>query len=287
MIASSRTSEAMTSLIEKHWIYNHGAPQVISADPEFCTQQMQNFLVPYAISLNARPARSSNKNGIVERKKGVFKTILKRLDKEQTTASAATIVASASFLTNMFHGSKILSAFQLARGFAPSILVIPNSMVTKEILDAHVESKSTRAIQKLMDSRTPHTIPRHLLKPGTPVFIFHRSSKHTEPKEWVPATVIDAQEYLVQCRRSDKEPPMAIAYEHIRIAHTGALTSELMEKSLEEEVLNGPTIGHKNDDLNSDDDDLNSEVKQLEISQTKRNFNRLNDMTDTEHHPCD
>lgn len=76
-----------------------------------------------------------------------------------------------------------MSAFQLPRAFTPSILGIPRSIVSEELLKAHVEMEATRAIEKFMRSRIPNVPDSRLLRPGTEVFIFYDTSIQNGPKK--------------------------------------------------------------------------------------------------------
>lgn len=236
-IAKMRSAENMTEMIEKEWIYHHGAPAMFSADPEFSRQFMERFLTAHGIQLKPRPSRSSAKNGRVERNNGTFKLLLSRLTKENSTASPRTLVARASFLTNMFHGSAMLSAFQLAKGYSPSVLGMPSRDVSQELLDAHIEAVSIRAVQKVMRCKAPSVQPHTSFKPGMRIWVFYKTSKQNERPRWVEARVVEAKEHILKCRRNKKGLPMRVAYEHVRIAPEGELTRELMETSLEDELL--------------------------------------------------
>ena len=72
IIAKDRKADTMMALFEKVWIYNHGAPKRFSADPEFTKGFFVKFSNSHGISCRPRPARSSNKNGKVERNNGVL-----------------------------------------------------------------------------------------------------------------------------------------------------------------------------------------------------------------------
>ena len=237
-IARTRSAESMTHMLETEWIYHHGAPAQFSADPEFCRPFMEKFLKAHNVELKPRPSRSSAKNGRIERNNGTLKLILSRLSRELTSASPQTLIARASFLTNMFHGTATLSSFQLARGYSPSILGMPSSDVSQELLDAHIESVAIRAVQKVLRSKIPSVRPHTSFKAGMRVWIFFKTSKQNERPRWVEARVVEAQEHILKCRRSKKGSPMRIAYEHVRIAPEGELTRELMGKSLEDELSN-------------------------------------------------
>lgn len=116
-IVPSRSAETMKAMFEQLWFYNHGVPKRFSADHEFCRPVLKKFLDSHNIILRSRPSRSSHKCGRIERNHGVFKSILKRIERSDTHATPTTIVARTSFLTNCMKGSKVMSAFQLVRGF--------------------------------------------------------------------------------------------------------------------------------------------------------------------------
>lgn len=71
---------------------------------------------------------------MVERNNGIFNTIILKLERENTTASPALLVSRACFMANMFHGSRILIAFQLARGYSTSIAGITARGISQDIL---------------------------------------------------------------------------------------------------------------------------------------------------------
>lgn len=176
-IATTQSAENMTNMLETEWLYHHGAPGKFSADPEFCRPFMERFLNAHSIELKPRPSRSPAKNGRIERNNGTLKRILSKLSKESITSLPHTLVAKASFLTNLFHGNATLSSFQLARGYSPSILGMPNSDVSQELLDAHIESVAIRAIQKVMRSKVPNVQPHTSFKAGMRVWVFYQTSK--------------------------------------------------------------------------------------------------------------
>lgn len=53
----------------------------------------------------------------------------------------------------MFHGNKILSLFQLARGDAPSKAIILSGQVDKDILNTHIEFMAS--IRELSSCKLP------------------------------------------------------------------------------------------------------------------------------------
>lgn len=116
-ITSFRDGCIIMEMVGTQWVYQHGAPKSFSAYPEFCKDFFKRFLDSHNIHSMERPSRSSSKNGVVERNNGTFKLVLNNLAKELTSASPATLVASASLMCNMFYGNSVMSAFQLTHGY--------------------------------------------------------------------------------------------------------------------------------------------------------------------------
>lgn len=228
VITASRSADEMSRQFETQWFYRHGAPKYFSADQEFCRPVLRKFLTKHSITIQPRPSRSSNKTGKVERNNGVFKTVLEKIQKADQKSTPQVLIARASFITNLMRGSKVMSAFQLARGYMPSILGIPRTIVTDELLDAHVERESIRALERIMRSKSPNTIDPQRLTAGTKICVFHKSTKHNEPNEWITAYVVKADEHIVTCRRRAKGPPMTVSHNDIRIMPSGELTDILM-----------------------------------------------------------
>lgn len=106
-------------------------------------------------------------------------------------------------MANLFHGNAVMSAFQLARGYAPSVAGVPSSKVPTEMLEAHIQVSATRAVQKALRSNRSKVVQQNALKPGTKVWIFYNSSKQNERVRWIPARVVSAEKHIVMCRRSD------------------------------------------------------------------------------------
>lgn len=148
VVVPTKNAQTTIELIETSWIYHLGALKNFSSDPEFCKTVLERFMTAHGIEVDHNPLKIYSKNGMVELNSGVSKTILTRLEKERTTASPHTLVCRAYFLTNLFHGNKTLSAFQLTRDYSPSILGVPGSVVPQDLPHAHVHGTAARALQK-------------------------------------------------------------------------------------------------------------------------------------------
>lgn len=126
--------------------------------------------------VNDRPARSSKRNGLVERNNGVFKSIFERISKEKTKENINLLLARTSLLSNiMFRRSKV-TAFQLSKGYLPSIAGIPTKFMTQEVMDAYTKLSPYRTIQMATKERTPAKIPSPMIKPGNKVYIFYKTT---------------------------------------------------------------------------------------------------------------
>lgn len=215
-----RSMPTIVTTIDEGWVCRHGAPKATSADDEYNKLTLRNYLTSHEIVFKPRPARRHNKIGIVERKNGTIKTILAKLTDENSTADASTILSRANLLANLFSGNRLLSSFELARGYRPSILGIPSTVVTADLLQAHKEQVAVRTLQRLLHSRAPNVIRPDLFNVGDDVWIYYRTSKQNEKDEWIRATVVKAEEHFLTARRSTRGPPMRVAYEDVRFAPT-------------------------------------------------------------------
>ena len=149
----------------------------------------------------------------------------------------------------------MLSSFQLARGYSPSILGMPSQEVSQELLDAHVETVAIRAVQKVMRSKVSCVQPRTSFKAGMKAWVSYKTSKQNERPRCVEARVVEAKEHVLKYHRRKKGLPMDVAYEPVRIAPQGELTRELLQSSLEDELMSITEMGRDDDTKQNEDDD--------------------------------
>ena len=133
------------------------------------------------------------------------------------------IVLRAVFLSNMFSGSRTFSSFQLARGYQPSVLGIPSTVVSQELLEEHMEQMATRALQQVLKSHDPHAPRANMFSPGDIFWVWYAITKN-EPNEWVKARVVKPHTHYLERRRIHdgvvtKGRNMWPAYEDVRAAH--------------------------------------------------------------------
>lgn len=140
------------------WIILQGAPDTFESDAELQWHPIKSFVSAHRITLRERSFRRKNKTGVVERKNATVKRILEWLQNDDTTASDATLLARATFISSVFYGSKVLGSFELAKGYTPEILGRPRNVVSERLLESYREQFATRALQRLISSRAPSTI---------------------------------------------------------------------------------------------------------------------------------
>lgn len=181
-------------------------------------------------------------------------------------------------MSNVFSGSKLLSSFELARGYSPSVLGIQPRMVSADLFQSAREQAATRAIQKLLKGRAPSTVPPSALPPGRSVLYFYRSSKASEPVGLRPGKVISSEAHRVHIF-NQSGAKCFVAYEDIRIRPDSPLVRQLMEDTLDQvfesslddamppidqdDVITNPdAVGAPNHDQDADGDSTSSGVSQ-------------------------
>lgn len=121
-------------------------------------------------------------NGKVKQNNEIFKTIFGKVSRERTEASANSLVARASILTNSLHGSSFFSSFWLLRGYAPSVAKVPLPIVPHNVFEAQIQLTERRACQRALQARKSQILELELLSVGTVVWMFYDTSKQNDPK---------------------------------------------------------------------------------------------------------
>lgn len=83
---------------------------------------METSLALHGIRLTERPVWRHDRTEIVERKNRTRKTVLERLQNDNSKALDATLLSKIIFLSNMLSGSRFLSSFELAWGCGSALL---------------------------------------------------------------------------------------------------------------------------------------------------------------------
>lgn len=146
--------------IELTWILRHGAPEAISADPGLGGKVMKAFCDEHQIRWEPRPPRRHNTIGVVERRNGVMRMVLERLVTGNDSLPASKQVSDAlllersNFLVNLILGDATLSSFQLLKGYQPSLVGLPASELSSENIQSHIQISTSRALSRLMRSKS-------------------------------------------------------------------------------------------------------------------------------------
>ena len=143
------------------------------------------------------------------------------------------------FFSNIFSGSATLSAFELARGYAPAFLGLPSTVVDEDTFEAAKDQAATRALQRLLNGRAPSTVPSTSLEPGTPVLFYYKSTKGNEDDEWKPATIATTDRFHVTVKKATGHASR-VAYEDLRLQPRTAFARQFMEGSIEEALIRSP-----------------------------------------------
>lgn len=234
VIVANRNMDIIIESFEKEWINRHGTPEFVCGDDEFDgtkKRKLGDFLKSRGINLRPRPVRRHNKMGIVERKHATVKRILERLQSDESEATDGVVLSRAVFFSNCFCGNHLLSSFQQAKGYAPSLLGLPTRIVDEGLLEAHREQQAVRAMQRVAQARTTADNPHY--KPGDAIYFFYRSSKQNEQDEWKKGTVVTTEQHYVNITIDRTKRKTKVAYEDLRLRPQSDLTKELMESSVE------------------------------------------------------
>jgi hypothetical protein len=205
---ASRSEEHAQLPLTTRWILQHGAPEQLSGDPAFNNAAMRAFCVKHDIVWSPRPPRCHDSIGLVERRIGVIKQVLERLvvSNDNLTPGQRTphveLLQQANILVNIYVGTGTLSSFQVFGGYQPSLLGMPPTVVTQDMLAAHQQLVAVRALSRLLRSKRFDPYSRQLRvnqevyvyaqnKPGSAkdavgwsrhhVVALHPSLAHTRP----------------------------------------------------------------------------------------------------------
>ena len=218
----SRDLDDAAVSLDRTWLSRHGAPGTISGDQEFNKGAFKRLLKAHDILFEARPARRHNKVGSVERNNAVLRVILDRIAQDCDELTVSSVIARASFLSNLFSGSKLASSFEQARGYTPGICGLRGALVSPELIRAHEERVAQRALHRLLSSKSPKVLSPHILPKGTKIYALLQKG------DWEPLTVFEAQPHIVLARRNDRGPNIAVAYEDVRIAPSQDINKSLV-----------------------------------------------------------
>ena len=180
-VASKSLPVAVASF-ELIWVCRHGAPQILTADPGLAGSVMSAFCATHSITWQTRPPRRHNTIGVVERRNGVMRMVLEKLvcgNDSVGVASRASdevLLERANFLANLYVGNVLLSSFELFRGYMPSLVGMPSRFVSDADVETHVQLTATRAISRMLHSKSFNPYVKPLLSVGQLVYAIEQCS---------------------------------------------------------------------------------------------------------------
>jgi Reverse transcriptase (RNA-dependent DNA polymerase) len=228
-----REKHMLFSSIQSTWIHRHGSPKSFSADPEF--SELGPGLELMGIKFVRTPARRHQTIGIAETRHRVLRRLVSRLSTASfgRPLSLAERLSHATFLSNIMLGGKILSSFEQARGYFPSLLGLPCRGVSQDMLEIHQDSIMRKAVHLFLRSASRNTLTHAALPPGTAVFFLVKPSagRGRWEKGVVHSCPIGEPLALVQAKFG-RGPPRSIALQDLRLVPQTALAEELENLAL-------------------------------------------------------
>ena len=128
--------------------------------------------------------------------------------------------------SNILYGSKTLSSFEVARGYTPPLVGLPQAKLSADLITVHNEQVARRALRLLDKSRSLQVLhPEELLR-DDPVYYFKRGPKFGS---WETAYARKPQpHFAVLSRRQDHiGKPIRAAHKDVRPAPSSSLLAEL------------------------------------------------------------
>lgn len=111
--------------------------------------------------------------------------IIERLqNEEKARETPGCIISKGIFLSNVFSGSSLLSSFEMARGYSPSLYASGSRGIDPKLLKTNIQQTTIRALQRILGYRIPNTLTKAAIKSGDRVFYYFKSTKKNEPIYW-------------------------------------------------------------------------------------------------------
>ena len=259
-VASKGLEHAVTA-VEHSWVLRHGAPESIAADPGLGGRVMREFCDAHSITWEPRPPRRHNTIGVVERRNGVMRMILARLvagNDSLTEAKRVTddlLIERANFLANLLLGDATLSSFQLLKGYQPSLIGIPATELSAENVRAHLEVRTTRAISRLLRSKSFSPYRKPPLQIGQRIYV--HTQRHTGSSRgavgWAQHEIYRIDDSMVATRPIGRTTGRMnlTSFADIRVPPQDALAQEAFNFALSQPF---PRVGRWEGDEAQDED---------------------------------
>jgi len=224
---SSRSLEAVLRVLENTWNLRHGCPAEIRGDQEFDKGVLKKWMLNRGIKFVPLAARRHNKAAIVERKNRVIKDSLEKIDQDKAYSRKvfADKLCLAQYTSNILYGNKELSAFEMVRGYTPSVEGSGQAFLPESVIDAHKAMEARRLIARMLKSK-PNWKPDMEIKAGDLVLALIPGGKRPRGqwKEFEVAEVKDEHSVVVGKGRNAR----VIAMEDIRKLPDNELAGNVM-----------------------------------------------------------
>lgn len=300
LITENREMDLASYNLQIYWININGPPTSVSADLEFDNDDFKKALKTYDISFNRRPARRHQKMGSIESSNFVLRMITEKiladedyqLKKFATKTPIEVILSKAVFVSNIMYGQKLVSPFELARGFTPSIACFPKSPVDETLVKAHREQVARRAIHKLLRSKRNNACLPTAFQKGDKIYFFEKQTKFGK---WILGYVQSVEDscLLISKNKYGSGKKLTVAYEDVRLYPSSVLLQELDDIELssknDEEIENESPVESamlaSNEEMDCDkpksNDELENQSNINENSDKVEKQNPIKDIGDT------
>lgn len=131
----------------------------------------------------------------------------------------------------------MLSSFELAKGYLPSLICSRKQLFTEDLLRAHTELFVTLPLNLLLLRRCHGNITTDTIPIITDILLYHRSTKHTDPNQWRTGKVFMVRPHVVEVI-NESIKHYKVAVEDLRIRPQAVLTRQLQEGTVEEFMVN-------------------------------------------------
>lgn len=168
MFTESRDIASDIKAIQEQWFNIHGPPSVISGNVEFGKCDEIISLLNYNnVRFEPHPSHLHKKIGTVERKHAILRQMSQRIYKDSLQAKISPlfpteILSRTTYLSNIIYEGKLLSAFEMVRGYTPSIAGLPSSPVSSHLRDAHI-LQQVYALRRAMNDSTGSGLSSHII----------------------------------------------------------------------------------------------------------------------------
>jgi Reverse transcriptase (RNA-dependent DNA polymerase) len=149
-IICNRALPMLLELLQVVWTHRHGLMQQLAFDAEFDKPAILAFLKANAIKAKIIPKDVHNKLR-VERKNRTVKLFVRKIRQAYKDQTLSWTISYATFLSNIFYGSKPASPFEVSRGFTPRITGGAKATpLSDSIFDAFLNDRATQTLNSIL-----------------------------------------------------------------------------------------------------------------------------------------